>query len=101
MRAMRRSGRFAAFLPLILIWIPPVAAEAQSCVSACAAAARFCAKRCTEVTSESLSTCEIACARPYFVDCFTRCVETGEASMPDPFEEEREPAGEAEGAEGC
>ena len=68
----------------------PTAGAAQTCVTACEAAAGTCARRCVEETSESFRTCELACAQSYFVACFRHCVESGEVVFPDPFAEEGE-----------
>jgi len=91
---MRRAQ--ATALAVVLWMALPSAGEAQTCVTACEAAAAYCAQRCTEATSERLLTCELACAQSYFVDCFTRCVETGQVVFPDPFAEEPETSGAAE-----
>ena len=78
----------AVLLVLGTAW--PTTVEAQSCVTACAAATKFCGMRCEDVTSRPFRVCELECAQDYFVDCYTRCVETGEAHVPDPFEEDDE-----------
>ena len=78
-----RTALLATWISMVL----PGAGEARTCVTACEAAARRCAQRCTEETSESFRRCELACAQSYFVACFSRCVQTGVARVPDPFAE--------------
>ena len=81
--------RVLATALVAMLWLAlPALGEAQTCVTACEAAAGYCARRCTEETSEPLRSCELACAQSYFVTCFARCVETGEVVFPDPFADE-------------
>jgi hypothetical protein len=90
---MRRAQGTAL---VAMLWMAlPAAGEAQTCVTACEAAAEYCAQRCNDATSEPFLACELACAQSYFVACFTRCVDTGEVVLPDPFAEE------SEAPEGC
>ena len=62
----------------VMPWTPiPAQAQYQYCVTSCQDKADACANECSEKLGESVSDCQLACARVLFVSCVKRCSKDG------------------------